>query len=110
MSTYRTGGHWGRTIVLEGDMPADEDGRRPDDELVGMVDTVELAQRIVRLLNAGKGGGPRSRLGDLIVMHGAYAVGQVVPNPVMRFLESTELNALRDELIALRGLATGGDA
>jgi hypothetical protein len=51
MSTYRTGGHWQRTIVRVGTQPADHDGRRPDDALVGMVDTPELAERIVKALN-----------------------------------------------------------
>lgn len=48
---YRTGNHWGRTIVWEGIGPPDSSGRRPDDRLVGMVDTERLARRIVDLLN-----------------------------------------------------------
>lgn len=31
MTTYRTGNHWGVTIVREGTAPADESGRRGDD-------------------------------------------------------------------------------
>lgn len=48
---YRTGGHWKRTIVLVGREEPDEQGRRLDDQLVGMVDTAPLAERIVNLLN-----------------------------------------------------------
>lgn len=34
MAAYRTGSHWGTTIIREGSQPADESARRPDDELV----------------------------------------------------------------------------
>lgn len=51
--TYRTGGHWGITIVREGTQPADERGRRPDDELVAVtMNDPQLAERICALLNA----------------------------------------------------------
>lgn len=49
---YRTGSHWGRTLIREGAQPADASGRRPDDELVGVVDDPALAERICDLLNA----------------------------------------------------------
>lgn len=42
-ATYRPGGHWGRTIVAVGTQPADSDGRRPDDQLVGVMDDPALA-------------------------------------------------------------------
>lgn len=48
----------------------------------------------------------RSTLGDLIVMHGPYEPFAVVPPPVMRFIESDQLNALRAELIQLRDFQT----
>ena len=51
MSTYRTGGHWRRTIVRVGTQPPDADGRRPDDELAGVMDDPALAERIVWLLD-----------------------------------------------------------
>jgi hypothetical protein len=35
--TYRPGNHWGVTIVRDGTQPADESGRRDDDELVAVV-------------------------------------------------------------------------
>lgn len=54
VSTYRTGGHWRRTIVRVGTQRPDADGRRPDDFLICTVDSAatELAERICRLLNA----------------------------------------------------------
>lgn len=54
---YRTGGHWGVTIVREGEQPADEQGHRPDAELVAVVvnGDRELAQRIADALNTGEG-------------------------------------------------------
>lgn len=51
MTTYRTGGHWGRTIIRVGIQDPDEQGRRPDDELVGVMDDQDLAYRICELLN-----------------------------------------------------------
>ncbi|WP_045740885.1 hypothetical protein [Actinoplanes rectilineatus] len=51
--TYRTGGNQGITVVREGAGPADEDGRRPDDESVAFVvngDRDLLARRIAELL------------------------------------------------------------
>jgi hypothetical protein len=49
----RVGGHWGRTLVAQGRYePPDAEGRRPDDRLVGMVDTPELAAEICRRWNA----------------------------------------------------------
>ncbi len=53
MTRYRTGHHWGVTIVAEGDGPVLPDDRRPGDELVAVVvngDTA-LAERIVRGLH-----------------------------------------------------------
>lgn len=47
MTTYRTGNHWGRTIVRQGAQPPDEQDRRPDDKIVGLMDTPELAQQAV---------------------------------------------------------------
>lgn len=49
---YRTGSHWGRTLIREGSQPADVSGRRPDDQLVGVIDNPGLAERICVLLNA----------------------------------------------------------
>lgn len=51
MNIYRVGGHWGRTIIKVGTLPADEHGRRPDDELVGLMDSPELAARVCELFN-----------------------------------------------------------
>lgn len=50
---YRVGNHWGVTIVWEGELPPDHEGRRPDDKLAGMINHGDkaLAERIVRLLN-----------------------------------------------------------
>lgn len=45
-------------------------------------------------------------LADLIIEHGPYESYAVVPNEVMRFIESDQLNTLRAELIAGR-LAIG---
>lgn len=106
--TYRTGNHWGVTIVREGTGPTDPQGRRTGDQLVAVVVNGDqtLAERICELLNGETPGGRRSRLGDLIVMHGPYEAYELIPNPVTRYLESTELNALRDELIELRGIQT----
>lgn len=52
MSTYRTGNHWGITIVREGDIPCP--GVPPQAELVAVVvnGDQELAERICTLLNA----------------------------------------------------------
>jgi hypothetical protein len=55
MTEYRTGSHWGRTIVRVGAQPPDVQGRRPDDELVGVVDDPALAERICALLNGEAG-------------------------------------------------------
>jgi hypothetical protein len=52
---FRTGNHWGRTIVWEGEGEPDENGRRPDDRLLGLVDSPELAARICGLLNVTAG-------------------------------------------------------
>lgn len=62
MAEYRTGAHWGTTIIREGVQPADEDGRRPDDELVAQVIDADqpreerelLARRIAELLTAAE--------------------------------------------------------
>jgi hypothetical protein len=48
---YRVGGHWGRTIVRIGVLPPDEQGRRDDDEIIGLLDTREYAERAVAGLN-----------------------------------------------------------
>jgi hypothetical protein len=48
---WRVGGHWGRTIIIEGDGPPDGQGRRPGDELVGVMDTPELAAEVVAAVN-----------------------------------------------------------
>lgn len=45
---WRVGGHWGLTIVAEGHGDPDEEGRRDGDELVGMVLSKPLAERVVR--------------------------------------------------------------
>lgn len=52
MTAYRTGSHWGTTIIREGSQEPDESGRRPDDELVAVVmnGDAELAERIAWLL------------------------------------------------------------
>lgn len=59
MTTYRTGSHWGTTIIREGKLPPDASGyRRDDDELVAQVIDADrpreerqlLARRIVELL------------------------------------------------------------
>jgi hypothetical protein len=52
VSRYRTGGHWGVTVVREGVEPADHEGRRPDAELAAVVvnGDRELARRIADLL------------------------------------------------------------
>ena len=54
MTTYRTGNHWGTTIIREGACKPDEQGRRGDDALVAVVvgGDAELAERICGLLNA----------------------------------------------------------
>lgn len=55
MSRYRVGGHWGVTILQEGVLPEDEEGRRPDDKLIGMIDSAApewLPDWICTLLNA----------------------------------------------------------
>lgn len=44
------------------------------------------------------------RLADLIVQHGPYTVGELVPMAVQRFIESEQLNALRDDLLELHDL------
>lgn len=51
--TYRTGNHWGVTIVREGTQPFDNSGHRPDAQLVAVVvnGDRELAERICALLN-----------------------------------------------------------
>lgn len=50
---FRVGNHWGTTLVWQGSEPPDENGRRPDDKLLGMINygDTSLAERIVRLLN-----------------------------------------------------------
>lgn len=55
MTEYRTGGHWGVTIVGEGTQPPDASGHRPDAQLVAVVVNGDqaLAERICTLLNEG---------------------------------------------------------
>lgn len=48
---WRVGGHWGRTIVIEGAGPALDDGRRVGDRLVGLMDTSALADLVVEAVN-----------------------------------------------------------
>lgn len=50
---YRTGSHWGTTIIRSGDAGPDAEGRRADDRLVAVVVNEDhaLAQRIVDHLN-----------------------------------------------------------
>lgn len=43
-------------------------------------------------------------LADQIIEHGPYEAYALVPNEVMRWIESGQLNELRDELIAARAL------
>lgn len=58
MTTYRTGSHWATTIIREGSQPADESGRREDDELALQVIDADrprqerqlLAERVAELL------------------------------------------------------------
>lgn len=49
--TYRTGGHWGRTIIRVGKGLPDANGRRPDDELIGLMDDAKMAKTVCELLN-----------------------------------------------------------
>jgi hypothetical protein len=49
--TYRTGNHWGRTLVQIGTGPEDAHGRRPDDTIVGLLDSASLAAQVVQALN-----------------------------------------------------------
>lgn len=39
------------TVVQVGRQPADDHGRRPDDRLVGVMETPELARRVVAAVN-----------------------------------------------------------
>jgi hypothetical protein len=48
---WRVGLSWGRTIVESGTGAPDEQGRRPDDRLVGVVETRADAERIVYAVN-----------------------------------------------------------
>jgi len=50
---YRVGKHWGVTIVRTGREKPDQDGRRPDDQLVAVVVNGDqhLAERICNLLS-----------------------------------------------------------
>lgn len=58
MAKYRTGSHWGTTVIREGSAPADESGRRDDDELALQVIDADrpreeremLAERVAELL------------------------------------------------------------
>lgn len=49
-------------------------------------------------------------LAGLIIEHGPYEPYALVPNQVMRFVESEQLNHVRDELIELRRLRTAAEA
>lgn len=57
------------------------------------------------LFSADQPGGPRSTLGDWIVSRGPYVAGQVMTPLLAAIVDLTEINALRDELIALRDIA-----
>lgn len=61
MSRYRTGNHWGITIVREGPGPEDVMGHHSGDELVAVVVNGDqaLAERICELLNADEDPGSR---------------------------------------------------
>ncbi len=54
MVNYRTGNHWGTTIILTGSGQPDDQGRKQDDQLVAVImnNDKELAERIVRALNS----------------------------------------------------------
>lgn len=52
---WRTGGHWGRTIIAEGSGPPDAQGRREGDHLIGTMDTVALARLVVDAVNTHRG-------------------------------------------------------
>lgn len=56
MNEFRTGNHWGVTIVREGTHPVNESGHRPDAELVAVVVNGDraLAERICGLLNSDR--------------------------------------------------------
>jgi hypothetical protein len=68
--TYRTGNHWGVTIVREGTEPLDAEGHHPDAELVAVVTNGDqkLAELICALLN----GVERQRA---MVRHGRELLG-----------------------------------
>lgn len=48
---WRTGSHWGRTIIREGVGEPDGEGRRFDDELVGVALTEKDGDFIVMCVN-----------------------------------------------------------
>jgi hypothetical protein len=128
VTTYRTGNNWGVTIVAEGNPDPNPQCRgeyhgadggacgvcgwdshaiaRHDDQLVAVVVNGDqaLAERICELLNSGENGGPRSVVGDEIVTRGPYTPPE---DPYTYDFTAAELNSLRDELIALRKIATG---
>lgn len=51
MTYWRTGSHWGRTIIREGVGEQDASGRRPDDTLVGVALVEADADFIVLCVN-----------------------------------------------------------
>lgn len=48
---WRTGNHWGRSLIREGVADPDLEGRRADDELVGLALTEQDAEFIVLCVN-----------------------------------------------------------
>jgi len=50
---WRVGNHWRRTVIAYEEYdPADSDGRRPSDRLIGVMDTEGLARRVVEAVNS----------------------------------------------------------
>jgi hypothetical protein len=66
MTTYRTGNHWGVTIVREGE-PLGENGKTVGDQLVAVVVNGDqaLAERICALLNAEERPSLQLKVSDL---------------------------------------------
>jgi hypothetical protein len=51
VARWRTGGHWGRTLIVEGEGEPDKRGRRQGDRLIGVMDTPELAALVAAAVN-----------------------------------------------------------
>jgi hypothetical protein len=78
MSTYRTGNHWGVTIVATADAPWPVGMEHPDDRLVAVVvnGDRELADRICALLNGDEPGMVETTtLADLAAGRRTYVPG-----------------------------------